>query len=551
MRLKIRTIGFATCAAGLLAACTAEIGPRHDGPAGTANEAICLDPTRPHAPVLHARLLLASQYNNTIEDVLKVAEIETGVDGRGRPSAVLGGYGADVQLDDLAAERRATAAAAVARQAVATLAMWSPCVPPMVPAASCEQQIIDRIGTLAYRHPLSSVEKAQLQALFDAGAKESGGFPTGVEWFLTGLLQTPDFLYQWAKPSPGEQPGRLQPVTGYEMASRLAYFVWDSPPDNELYAAAAANKLSAPSDVQAQLDRMLQDQPHFMRAITSFYNSWLTIETSFKELARDAIGTREDVVRSLGSSLLMSATQLYTKRTPTFGDMFSGQTYYLNGVLRTFYGLSGTGTDFGAVEIDAEERNGLLTHPALLALFARPKKTHPINRGLFIRGKLLCQEFTPPQGLEIPQLPEAPVTGVTTRDEVEMHRASAFCASCHEQIDPPGFALENFDEVGRHRTTENGVTVDTSGEMKESGDLDGPFASGAELLHRIAASQTVKGCFAHQYFEYAMSRKIAAEDACSLERVKGTFASSGDLKALVVSIVNSDSFRLRTSEGGP
>jgi hypothetical protein len=382
--------------------------------------------------------------------------------------------------------------------------------------------------------------------------KESGGFVSGVEWFLTGLLQTPDFLYQFSKPSAGEQVGQLQPIGGYEMASRLAYFVWDTAPDSDLYAAAAANKLTEPADLQVQLDRMLGDQPRFLRAITSFYNSWLTIDTSFKELARDAIDkltNKEDVVRSLGTSLLMSATQLYNGASPNFSDLFSGSQYYFNGTLKTFFGLSGTGTDFTAIEFQGEPRNGLLTHPALLALFARPKKTHPINRGLFIRGKLLCTELSPPPGIEFPPLPDTPIVGQTTRAEVVMHDENPFCKSCHKLIDPQGFALENFDEVGHHRLTENGVNVDTSGEMSESGDLDGPFANGGELLKRVSTSETVRACFAKQYFEYALERHMAAEDACSLKGISGTFAKSGDLKGIVVSIVNSDSFRLRTSEG--
>ncbi len=558
--MNIRALKLAACALWVLPACSARIGDPKGYNAGTGPGSgsgpgsstgstgtgtfECTDPG-PQAPVLHARLLSASQYNNTVQDLMKVA---------GSPASAFGGYGPDTSLDDLAAERRATAAAAVARQAAATLATWSPCVPPAVAAATCEQQIIDQIGLRAYRHPLSAAEKGQLKALFDAGMKESGGFTSGVEWFLTGLLQTPDFLYQFSKPSAGEQVGTLQPITAYEMASRLSYFVWDTAPDEVLYDAAAANKLTEVADLQTQLDRMLQDQPRFLRAISSFYNSWLTIDTSVKELARDAIDklpNHEDVVRSLGTSLLMSATQLYNSATPNFSDLFSGPKYYFNGALRSFYGLPGTGTDFTPVELQGEDRNGLLTHPALLALFARPLKTHPINRGLFIRGKLLCQEMSPPPGIEFPPLPDTPVVGQTTREEVDMHVVNPFCASCHDQIDPPGFALENFDEVGRHRTTENGVKVDTSGVMKESGDLDGPFAAGADLLQRVSSSQTVKSCFAQQYFEYALARKMAAEDACSLKGVSGTFATSGDLKGIVVSIVNSDSFRLRASEGAP
>jgi hypothetical protein len=118
-------------------------------------------------------------------------------------------------------------------------------------------------------------------------------------------------------------------------------------------------------------------------------------------------------------------------------------------------------------------------------------------------------------------------------------------------IDPPGFALENFDQVGRHRTDDSGRPADTSGSMSGAGDLTGAFANGTELLARIAESQDVKGCFAQKYFEYAMSRTAASEDACSVDGLKHGFVPSGDLVTLVVSIANSDSFRFRLSEGGP
>jgi hypothetical protein len=125
------------------------------------------------------------------------------------------------------------------------------------------------------------------------------------------------------------------------------------------------------------------------------------------------------------------------------------------------------------------------------------------------------------------------------------------CASCHNLIDPPGFALENFDQVGRHRTADSGKPTDTSGTMSSAGDLNGDFATGTDLLSRIAQSQDVKGCFAQKYFEYAVSRLVANEDACSVDGLKKSFLPSGDLLALVVSIANTDSFRFRLSEGAP
>ena len=163
----------------------------------------------------------------------------------------------------------------------------------------------------------------------------------------------------------------------------------------------------------------------------------------------------------------------------------------------------------------------------------------------------MCQNLPPPPaGIVIPPLaPVAP--GMSTRDRLNQHVRVPLCASCHDMIDPPGFAFENFDQVGRPRTADSGRPIDASGTMSGAGDLSGPFASGAELLARVAQSQDVKGCFAQKYFEYAVSHLKAGEDACSLDRLKNDFVPSGDLVALVASIAETDSFRFRLSEGGP
>jgi hypothetical protein len=190
-----------------------------------------------------------------------------------------------------------------------------------------------------------------------------------------------------------------------------------------------------------------------------------------------------------------------------------------------------------------------------LTLNARPQKTNPITRGYFTRVNLLCQPIQMPQNPPVPinPLPEQPTPGETTRQELDAHVKDPYCAACHNMLDPPGFALENFDQVGRHRTTDNGQTVDTSGAMVSSGDLDGPFAQGSDLLKHISSSVTVKTCFAQQVFEFAMSgnagTSVAMEDQCALGRLGQTFSSAGNLNDLESLIATSTSFRLRQSEG--
>jgi hypothetical protein len=552
-----------SCAALLsLVACQGQIGGGHgvgNGPPGSSAGGLgtsgpsaggassggatgggaAIDCTAPHAPALHARLLTPSQYDNTISDLVKVG---------GDPSKEFGG-GVATQLDDLSVELRANAAASIARQAAASLSQWSPCASPPATAAACEQQIIDKIGPQVYRHPLAAAERQELQALFDAGVQEKD-FATGVEWFLSGVLQSPDFLYQLSKLQAGEQSGQLVAIPAYELASRLSYFIWDSMPDDALYAAASTSELTDAAHLGSQLDRLLKD-PRFLRGVTGFYTSWLNLG-GFREVARDDAAFTTDVVSALQTSLLMSATQLYQGTAPAnISGLFTGSTYYLNGALRSFYGLTGSDTAFTATDMASDQRRGILTHPALMALLARPDQSNPISRGLFIRRSILCQDLPPPPaGIVIPPLPPV-AAGLSTRDRLDQHTKSPLCASCHSLIDPPGFALENFDQVGRHRSADSGKPTDTSGTMSSAGDLNGDFATGNDLLTRIAQSQDVKGCFAQKYFEYAVSRLAANEDACSVDGLKKSFVPSGDLLALVVSIANTDSFRFRLSEGAP
>lgn len=211
--------------------------------------------------------------------------------------------------------------------------------------------------------------------------------------------------------------------------------------------------------------------------------------------------------------------------------------------------MSGGGPELQPVELANEGRRGLLTHPGLLTLLARPNASDPIARGLFVQRALLCNEVPPPpQGVAIPPL--APVSGeLSTRARLERHTTEPLCQSCHSQIDPPGFALESYDEVGRFRSHDGGLPVNTSGQLQSGKDVDGPFGAGAELLDRLAQSSDAKRCFAEHYLRFALARALAPEDACTRSRIETSFAQSGDLKELVRVIARSEAFRLRASEG--
>jgi hypothetical protein len=520
----------------LLPACSGDIGAPAGSTGGTGGAGAPIPCQQQQAAALNARLLSPSQYDNTIQDLLRVG---------GDPAKGFAGAGF-AQVDDAAVEQRANAAKTIAHQAATMLAAWAPCAPASGTDAACEQQIVDRIGGRAFRRPLNADDRAQMKALFDAGIKEKD-FATGVEWFLTGLLQAPDFLYLFAKPASGEKPGQVVPIEAHDMASRLAYFVWDSTPDEMLMAAAEAGQLADAAKLRAQLGRMIADQ-RFLGGVSSFYSRWLHID-GFAEVARDDKGFTGDVVSGLATSLLMTATQIYATRAPNLSDLFSGQTYPLNAALRTFYGRTGTGDGFAPVVMAGEKRHGILTHPGLMARLARPDSSNPIARGLFVLGTVLCQDVpAPPSGVVIPPLPPV-MPGLSTRNRLDQHTSDSFCKGCHDVIDPPGFALENYDQVGRFRTIDSGKAVDTSGKLVADGDVSGDFSDGDSLLTKIAASKDARSCFARQYVQHALSRSALPADQCSIDTLGKTFAGSGDLKELVAAVATSDAFRLRLTEG--
>jgi hypothetical protein len=501
--------------------------------AGAGGISSACDTAGPHAVPLHARLLSPAEYDNAVEDLVKVT---------GKPAKAFAA-GAAVQLDPGAVEVRANVATDIARQAAATLATWAPCTPPNVPEATCRDQIVEQVGARAYRRALTPSERSELATLFDAGTAEAG-FATGVEWFLSGLFQSPDFLYEHARAASDEVAGQVRSLSGTELASRLSFFLWSSPPDDAL--RTAGDGLLDPATRRTQVDRMIAD-PRFERSLDSFYTTWLRL-SGLRDIARDDDGFTTEVVNSLTTSVRMSITDIYAAPAPTFEQLLTGESYFMDPALRDFYGADGTGTGFTEVTMAGEGRRGLITHPTLMALLAKEDHSSPIARGLFTLRSLLCGDVPPPDGLAIPAFPEEGPT-VSTRDRLEQHVSDPMCKGCHAEFDYLGYAYENFDEVGRYRAMDGGKPVDSSGIVERSLDFDGPFATGAELFDKMAASNDVKRCFVERYFEFAVARRVAPNDACALETAKSGFLGSPDLKELAVSLAGSTALRERLSEG--
>jgi Protein of unknown function (DUF1588)/Protein of unknown function (DUF1592)/Protein of unknown function (DUF1595)/Protein of unknown function (DUF1585)/Protein of unknown function (DUF1587) len=492
---------------------------------------------KPGAVPWRGSLLTREQYINAVRDLLgfDVRALVSFADNGDRKAEP------GVSLATLGVEERQKTAETIALAATApdNLARLS-CDPVTRGEQACGAALVQGLGTRAFRRPLAPETSAALTKLFEAG-RAAGGFATGVEWLVAGLLQAPDFLYQLA-PKPSGAAGTVVPLDDHALASRLAFFLWNSPPDEALLAAAGAGQLRAAAGVAEQVKRLLAD-PRAARMREDYYTSWLRLD-QLTQVARDA-GTFTAVAGTLKPSLLAEIHHLY-EATPTAEALFGDPTLYVDANLAKAYGLVATGTALKPVAAPPDQRRGILTHPALLAVLARADASDPIARGVFIEEEVLCQTLPDP----LPNIPDLPPLrpGLSTRQRLEQHRADPACAGCHQIIDPMGLALENYDSIGRYRITDQDVPVDSSAEITQDLDLKGKYANGMELLTRIPGSTTVRDCMAGRWFEYAVSREADPAERCELDSVRSRFRKSGDLGDLLVAITQTATFRSQLVE---
>jgi hypothetical protein len=472
------------------------------------------------------------EYDNTIRDLvgedLKLAKAFAFDERAGEFAA---NYFTPISEMEFA--QYATAAEAVAEKAVLSLSRLVPC-DPAADAAGCSTKFIKQFGRRAYRRPLDDVEAATFQRLFDLG-RTGADFANGVRLVVQAMLQSPKFIYL------DEGPG---PLTQHQMAARLSYFLWNAPPDVQLSAAADAGQLGTLAGLREQSKRLLAD-PRALDMISDFHTQWLGLEelpteTKDQTLYSDFDGLKgsmiEEMSRFVTDVMKADGGKLETLLTAPYS--------VANGPLATLYGASGGGAsaDWHKVMFDPKQRAGLFTQAGFLSAHGAFDASSPIQRGLAIRERILCAPMpVPPPGADA-QFPKAMPT-TTTRQRFDNHRTDPSCASCHEMMDKLGYAFETYDGIGRYRTTENGATVDDSGEIIGT-DVDGTFKGAVELAHKLAGSKQVQKCVATQWFRYAFGRLDTKLDSCVLDQIAKRFAGA-ELRVvdLLQAIVESDGFR--------
>lgn len=424
------------------------------------------------------------------------------------------------------------------------------------PAASgtagttCVKNFIGKFGRRAFRRPLAADEVMRLQSVYDT-AKAAANAQTGIQALVSAVLAAPHFLF---RPEFGATtaingiaaPGPMA-VSQYELAARLASFIWASVPDDVLLDAAMRNELKTKDQITAQARRMLVDA-RARPPVAEFYRQWFglarieqtskdtTTYPKFDDAMRAAMS--EESKRFIDDVIWNGDAKLST--------MLSANYSFVNKPLADLYGVTGGPQDdatFAKVDLNPDQRAGVLTQGSMLAAYARPDQSSPVKRGQWVRVRMLCQDLPDPPG-NVPELPEAK-DGISNRERFEMHTSNPACSGCHNLIDGLGFGLEAYDGIGKFRTMDQGVAVDDSGEITSTMDINGPYRGGTELAGLLAGSQQVRDCAPTQLLRYSLGRRDEPEDACSLSDVQAAFAdSNGDLKELVIALTQTDAFSM-------
>jgi hypothetical protein len=494
-----------------------------------------------------ARLLTRSEYRRTAQALLGETDDPTvgfphepEVDGFTNNTA-------SHQANPLLVESIARAAAALAAKARDRgLALLHPCEGE---DTVCADLFIEEFGRRAFRRPLEFGETMAFKTLYGRLAP-SLGHEEALTAVIEAVLQSPQFLYRVEAPLGEPETGAVA-LGPYEMASRLSYFLWGSMPDDALLDAAEAGLLSSPAGVEMEARRLLADQRARERVL-EFHAAWLGLEP-LTSLSRNSAPT--GMGPSLRKSIDAFIEEMFWSAGARLSDLFTSSVVYADSVLASTYGLAAPAEGLARYDLPGE-RAGLLTQPALLTLLANHAQSSPIRRGVFVRDRMLCAPVpSPPPTVD--NSPPDPAPDLTTRQRFAVHTEDSSCATCHLAIDPIGFTFEGFDHLGRARSEELGLPVDTSGALVESGDpsIDGPLTSAVELSDRLAESSTVARCVGGKWLTFALGRPQTASDECSLAATYAKLeASGGNLVELLVALTTSPAFRVRSphpGEGAP
>jgi hypothetical protein len=500
------------------------------------------------------RRLALNEYDSSIADLLGV---DVFVDGKA-PSLGLvidtsaGGFlnNADVTTtSDLHVENFYNTALALAESARVKGKFALPCA---AMGAVCAEQFVRDFGLRAFRRPLSQDEVTSYTARFAAGSM-GATFEEGLEWVVGRMLQSPHFLYRVELETSGAGPGVVKPLSGYSIATRLSYFLWQTTPDAMLLSAAADGTLDTKEGVAAMVEKMIQTD-RFEATLRSFHDQWLDVRSVAEKSKEATIDPPWDSNLKLD---LIEEIERFSREVyesgGSFTELMTANWSFLTPRLAAHYGAvhpnPAAAEEWARVEVP--HRHGLLTMAGFTASHSSANQSNVAKRGAWLRNQLLCTEIgappvNPTNGEPIVAPPKVP--GETTAERFKKHSSDPACFGCHTLIDPLGLPFEYYDEFGRYRDMDEGQPVSAPGEFTGTSAAGTPFEGPEAFATGFAKLPEAQSCIVSNWFRYGMGRTEAASggDRCTMTRQLKRFSASGqNLKDLIVGLATSDAFRFR------
>lgn len=410
--------------------------------------------------------------------------------------------------------------------------------------AACVDRILTSLTHHAYRRPVTKAEVEVPVRIFNQ-AKAAGYTPLeSLQFAVATVLVNPQFLFRLER---DPKPGTSAPITDTELASRLSYFLWSSMPDDELLKLGETNQLHQPAVLDAQVKRMIAD-PKSSAFAENFAGQWLETRSldAVKRDAKKFPAWNNDLKEAMRTETRMFFEAVIREDRP-LSDFIDGKYTFLNELLAKHYGIDGvTGSDFRRVDLTGDQRSGVFTQGSVLTVSAYPTRTSVVLRGKYLLENVLNAPPPPPPP-DVPALNEASVgVAMSLRQQMETHRADALCASCHSKMDPLGFALENYDAIGKWRTEDGKFPVDASGKFPNGKEFKTPAEMKGLLKENMPEFTR---CVAEKMLTYALGRGVESFDRLTVQDlVRQTAQHDYKMQSLILGIVHSVPFRERRGE---
>ncbi len=409
---------------------------------------------------------------------------------------------------------------------------------------ACAKKIVSTLAQRAYRQPPSAQDVDTLLSFYRDGRK-NGGFDAGIEQAVSRVLADPRFVFRFEREPANVPPGRPYRISDLELASRLSFFIWSSIPDDELLTLAIENKLHDPAVLEAQTRRMLKD-PRSETLVTDFGDQWLYLR-ELKNQRPEAKGFNDNLRQSFRRETELLLDSILREDRSVI-DLLNADYTFVDEALAKHYGIPDVrGTRFRRVPVPDEARRGLLGQSSFLLVTSVANRTSPVARGKWVLENLLGT----PAPLPPPNVPpldtdgSAPQAG-SVRQRMEQHRNNPVCASCHKIMDPIGFSLENFDLIGRYRSSDAGILIDASGQLVDGTKLDGPASLRLALLSR---SDVFVRTMTEKLLTYGTGRALRYYDMPVVRSIDREAARNDNrFSSLIVGIVKSDPFQMRVKQ---